>query len=854
MLQNRGFPRRQLTAYKMTNLVARVVLLRYMGSTIALWAERMVLMRDFAVVLPIGGLAAILTNPAFGAVPAAAQIAAAAGRSDLTVLNMRRLPLPETGREAYEIKARTADGKFQSLTVDGAGNPTDRSALLQAEALASQQHYGNLKPRLFQEVQTKGPDDLVPVHIWAKASITYPRKEDILANSALRAAFQAQLKQNLSAAVEPIITWLNSNKSVTLAQLTSNDLRSPHVSALVPASLVQEIGKLPNVAWVDLQTPVELNSTTWYQATNVASARATTTGQGVTGCVVEDAQPDDASWLRVAGTRDSSGYVDSVGHVRHTMDVLSNTFGNETSVTDNWIYMGNVPIVDVNNINFTPGWQWCMNQGARVINNSFWMGDIQGYEVDYFTKIWPYPLMVLSSGKDTTVSIYASWSYNGLVVGASDDNGTVPLLDDRISGQSPWKNPTWAPDFEVPHLAAPAICVDVADTDCLDGGTSIAAPQAAGAAMLVMSRNPSLQGWPEPTRAILTATAIADLDGDRFSHLGNGAADRMGGVGQLDTGKAVALADSTNVVSCNNTARSKGTYYATMDFPTDFTNGMYNCGWNLLASSNGRMRVVATWDATAACDTSTNTCSSDAPDADLDMYVWDMSTGQQICDSNSYGSSWEGCEFPVTAGNTYLVNMALYSQSQPRTYFGLAWSDIPAPATPTQAASSIRFFGQIGPPPDPNSQYQMSVTWQPGDGDATAVFVAESGTGTPAPEDGTVYLQDLSSPLYQGHSNSIFGQGSQIGTSGWYCVYNGTGSYVIVGLPRRNSTYRVMAVTYRDSGTGMPTYLATSGTLNPRNYPPLATYSVPATPLVDVLGLGILLCAVGLHRMSRKRA
>ena len=144
------------------------------------------------------------------------------------------------------------------------------------------------------------------------------------------------------------------------------------------------------------------------------------------------------------------------------------------------------------------------------------------------------------------------------------------------------------------------------------------------------------------------------------------------------------------------------------------------------------------------------------------------------------------------------------------------------PAKPTTQASIVNIDNGGAPP-------ALSVEWQNGGGEATAVFMAATSTGAPAPVDGTVYFQD-SDHSKQGQESSTFGQGTQIGTSGWYCVYNGPGNgqgggkVTIDGL-QPGTTYRVMAVTYNTTVAAYdgspiaadPAYLTTTTSNNPTN-------------------------------------
>jgi len=91
-------------------------------------------------------------------------------------------------------------------------------------------------------------------------------------------------------------------------------------------------------------------------------------------------------------------------------------------------------------------------------------------------------------------------------------------------------------------------------------------------------------------------------------------------------------------------------------------------------------------------------------------------------------------------------------------------------------------------------------------GDHCAVFVKQDNTGSAVPVNGTAYT-----------ASTTFGSGSQIGTSGWYCVYNGTGNSVSVSGLSGNTDYRVMVVEYNDCSSS-PKYFTDTATDNPKNF------------------------------------
>ncbi|MEI6435493.1 MAG: hypothetical protein WCP32_11655, partial [Bacteroidota bacterium] len=103
-----------------------------------------------------------------------------------------------------------------------------------------------------------------------------------------------------------------------------------------------------------------------------------------------------------------------------------------------------------------------------------------------------------------------------------------------------------------------------------------------------------------------------------------------------------------------------------------------------------------------------------------------------------------------------------------------------------------------------------------GVGNKVAVFIKSGSYVAPVTTDATTYT-----------ANTIFGSGTQLGTSGWFCVYNGGGQAVTVTGLTGNTTYQVQALEY-NGATVSPLsqmYIGnTSVTGNPVSFvtPPLA--------------------------------
>jgi gliding motility-associated-like protein len=102
------------------------------------------------------------------------------------------------------------------------------------------------------------------------------------------------------------------------------------------------------------------------------------------------------------------------------------------------------------------------------------------------------------------------------------------------------------------------------------------------------------------------------------------------------------------------------------------------------------------------------------------------------------------------------------------------------------------------------------------EGDYSAVFVKadNTGLGSPVLSPGTTYT-----------ANATFGNaGSQVGTSGWYCVYNGQASSAAVSGLATGTTYRTITFAY-NGNVGSQEYKTTVGT-NAANF---TTITAPAS-------------------------
>jgi hypothetical protein len=163
-------------------------------------------------------------------------------------------------------------------------------------------------------------------------------------------------------------------------------------------------------------------------------------------------------------------------------------------------------------------------------------------------------------------------------------------------------------------------------------------------------------------------------------------------------------------------------------------------------------------------------------------------------------------------GNVTISGGGATSQNQ-----AVSGTVIGAPTTQASYAGTDNIAG--------SSSY--SFGWTNGNGTSRAVFIEAGSSGTPGPVNDATYT-----------ASTAFGTaGTEIGSSGWYCVYNGTGTSVIVTGLSQGTAYQLMVVEYNGT-TGNEAYDTSTAIGNPDSFttpvPTLApqggtTTTVPST-------------------------
>jgi|GEM_PF-1250253 len=141
---------------------------------------------------------------------------------------------------------------------------------------------------------------------------------------------------------------------------------------------------------------------------------------------------------------------------------------------------------------------------------------------------------------------------------------------------------------------------------------------------------------------------------------------------------------------------------------------------------------------------------------------------------------------------------------------GLAIGGTVQAFAPTTQASSITFPGST-----PSS---LSISWTYGSGTRRAVFMKEGAGSITNPTNGTTYTA----------STNWSSKGTQLGTSGYYCIYDGTGTSVAITNLSPATTYYVQVFEY-NGGAGSETYNTNTAGGNPNSQATAAGISNPSS-------------------------
>ena len=288
---------------------------------------------------------------------------------------------------------------------------------------------------------------------------------------------------------------------------------------------------------------------------------------------------------------------------------------------------------------------------------------------------------------------------------------------------------------------------------------------------------------------------------------------------------------STGAFTSSMTALTGGTTYYVKAYATNAQGTSY--GAEVSFTTTALTAPTVTTQAVSAIGTTiaigngniTATCGSSIT---VSGVCWSTTSGSETTGGShttdggtsigAFASSITG----LTPGTTYYVKA--YATNAQGTSYGVEVSFTTLKAPVTQA-TSINFTSV--------ASTNMTINWTRGNGADVAVFVSASASAISNPVDGNTYT-----------ANAAFGSGTQLGGSGYFCVYNGTGTSVAITGLSAATTYYVQAFEYNGTTTQIMYYTSTA-TGNPNNQltptstvPTLTTQAVTAIAATVATGNG----------------
>jgi hypothetical protein len=259
---------------------------------------------------------------------------------------------------------------------------------------------------------------------------------------------------------------------------------------------------------------------------------------------------------------------------------------------------------------------------------------------------------------------------------------------------------------------------------------------------------------------------------------------------------------STNVYLKNTIIAGNSTNYSSSTKNNIYvaSGTLNNNGYNIIGKSNGYTSTTGDWsdpedDGTFVLNTvgtegslslDTEAAINDNPQKTL---TYAITSSGSIAVNNANDTANNGVSIPSTdqraAGRNGIADIGAFEYEG--TY---------VVSTPTTQASEVSYSSV--------EFVTMTVSWTNGDGSKRAVFIKQADTGTASPVDTTTYT-----------ANAEFGSGTQIGSTGWYSVYSGTGTTVDVTGLSTGTAYIVQVFEYNGIDSGDEKYLTTTSTNNP---------------------------------------
>ena len=323
---------------------------------------------------------------------------------------------------------------------------------------------------------------------------------------------------------------------------------------------------------------------------------------------------------------------------------------------------------------------WAYMQGADITNISLALegsSQLGGPDrvVDHFVRS-RHRLAVVAAGNEGGFVATPAKAWNALSVGGFEDMNTIKWSGDEMLDVystdmtehyvSAWQNPSnQLGAWEKPEVTAVGLLemygYGANNTEIKSWvGTSVAAPQVAGLAGLLLNVAPDLVSWPEAMKAIIMASSVHNLVGPLSITPNSG--DLQDGAGAIVGTLARDIASSrslSNWTSCNFSC------WGAIELTDEQFPIGASIGGKIWAAAGERVRVVVAWPAHATA------YYHYGMETNLNLSILSPSN-QLVTSSNRVNSSFEMVDFIAPISGSYSINVVNVASPETEHRIGIA--------------------------------------------------------------------------------------------------------------------------------------------------------------------------------------